>query len=81
MISFSITINTFSSTGIKTVAIVRKEDAVQMMKDLGATKLLVVGNIKSADEYSKKLLEATDGKKQYENYFNYIVKLIITYNI
>ena len=50
------------SAGLKTVAIVRKDDAVQMMKDLGATKVLVVGNIDNSDDYAKAILDATEGK-------------------
>ena len=47
--------------GLKTVALVRREDAVQMLKDLGATKVVVVGKIKDDDEYAREILKATDG--------------------
>lgn len=48
--------------GLKTIAIVRKEDAMQNMKDRGASKVLVLGDVKSADEYTKAIIDATDGE-------------------
>lgn len=33
------------------------------MKDLGATKVIVSGGFKSADDYTKAIIDATDGKR------------------
>ena len=48
---------------MKTIAMVRKEDAMKTVKDLGATKVIVTGNFKTADNYTKAIMEATDGKQ------------------
>ena len=48
--------------GIKTVALVRKEDAVKTVKDLGATKVVVTDGFKTADDYTKAMMQATDGE-------------------
>ena len=39
-------------TGLKTVALVRKEDAVENMRKLGATKVIVTKDLKTSDEYA-----------------------------
>ena len=45
-----------------------------MMKKLGATKVLVVGNLKTASEHEKAILDATDGTIEYNLKFYSCVK-------
>ena len=46
--------------GIKTVAIVRREDAAKTVQHLGATKV-IVADFKTSEEYTKAIMEATNG--------------------
>ena len=54
----------FSYVGIKSLAIVRKDDAVELVKKNGADKVIVIGKITNADDYAKAVLDANDGTKK-----------------